>query len=320
MTYWLWAYDCSRNFVYQPGHTDKKMKVDRKPNVSAHRTSASRKLSLIVSWLLALASMYQFSPDSQNILLPFRNKAAVFGLFVHELEMKQEPSTCSLSYFRNVWSSEEDVRHIKIRKHLRFAICDTCVELREQFEKARGNDKERQRLKNEIRRHVKFVRKQRRSYKARCDKAMQQPSEYLSLIFDAADQAAYGLPYFGIKSHSSDGYHVGTHLMGCLAHGHGAFAFSYLENCKHGTNTTIQAMYRVLSEMKAEGKSIPRKIYIQLDNTSKQNKSKFFLGWCGYLILMGICDVVLISFLPVGHTHEDIDQFFSRCYLLKISF
>ena len=30
------------------------------------------------------------------------------------------------------------------------------------------------------------------------------------------------------------------------------------------------------------------------------------------MVQTGIFDIIELSFLPVGHTHEDIDQFFSR--------
>lgn len=43
------------------------------------------------------------------------------------------------------------------------------------------------------------------------------------------------------------------------------------------------------------------------------------LGFMAYLILRGYFKGgIVLSFLPVGHTHEDIDQFFSRLatYLL----
>ena len=36
------------------------------------------------------------------------------------------------------------------------------------------------------------------------------------------------------------------------------------------------------------------------------------MGWLGYLVHIGLFKEVIISFLEVGHTHEDIDQLFSR--------
>ena len=35
-------------------------------------------------------------------------------------------------------------------------------------------------------------------------------------------------------------------------------------------------------------------------------------GFLHYLVLKGVFDNIYVSFLPVGHTHEDIDQMFSR--------
>lgn len=63
----------------------------------------------------------------------------------------------------------------------------------------------------------------------------------------------------------------------------------------------------------------PRKLYLQLDNTGRQNKSKYLFAYLGWLVQTGQAMEVYVSFLPVGHTHEDIDQLFSRLseYLRK---
>lgn len=36
------------------------------------------------------------------------------------------------------------------------------------------------------------------------------------------------------------------------------------------------------------------------------------IGYFGWLVHRKIFTRIIVSFLPVGHTHEDIDQFFSR--------
>ena len=99
------------------------------------------------------------------------------------------------------------------------------------------------------------------------------------------------------------------------------------------------------------GATLPSHFYLQLDNTAKQNKSQYMFGYLGSLVYRGVFKQVVVryatastvgcrararavsyqwairtknidqlfsrlpvsrSFLPVGHTHEDIDQFFSR--------
>ena len=53
-------------------------------------------------------------------------------------------------------------------------------------------------------------------------------------------------------------------------------------------------------------------LHLQLDNTTKQNKGRALVSYLAYLVFRGTFEQVYLNFLPVGHTHEDIDQFFSR--------
>ena len=53
-------------------------------------------------------------------------------------------------------------------------------------------------------------------------------------------------------------------------------------------------------------------MYLQLDNTTKQNKGRWLMAFLSLLVEAGTFRKIIVSFLPVGHTHEDIDQFFSR--------
>ncbi len=52
--------------------------------------------------------------------------------------------------------------------------------------------------------------------------------------------------------------------------------------------------------------------YLQLDKAGGENRNKKFFGFCAALVAHGVFDVIKIAFLPNGHTHEDIDQLFSR--------
>ena len=57
---------------------------------------------------------------------------------------------------------------------------------------------------------------------------------------------------------------------------------------------------------------MPPVLLLQLDNTTKQNKGKYLFGFLHHLVHHGVFQKIIISYLPVGHTHEDIDQMFSR--------
>lgn len=163
--------------------------------------------------------------------------------------------------------------------------------------------------------HRVFVRTQRQSYWSRRGMAEDklQRADVFSIILDGADINQFCLPYFPHVSHSTMGaWRVQTHLMGAICHGRGAWGYVFLDNFKHGSNITIEALHHVMVDVwKVEGK-LPKIAYVQLDNTSKQCKNQYVLGWLACLVLWGVFEEIVITYLPVGHTHEDIDQFFSR--------
>jgi hypothetical protein len=57
---------------------------------------------------------------------------------------------------------------------------------------------------------------------------------------------------------------------------------------------------------------VPPNLYLQLDNTAKQNKSQYLFAALGFLVWKRTFVTITTSFLPVGHTHDDVDQMFSR--------
>ncbi|KAL3702139.1 hypothetical protein R1sor_020161 [Riccia sorocarpa] len=57
---------------------------------------------------------------------------------------------------------------------------------------------------------------------------------------------------------------------------------------------------------------LPPHLYIQLDNSAKDNKNWAMMTFCSELVARGCCRTITMSFLVVGHTHEDVDAFFSK--------
>ncbi|KAL3676630.1 hypothetical protein R1sor_026578 [Riccia sorocarpa] len=56
---------------------------------------------------------------------------------------------------------------------------------------------------------------------------------------------------------------------------------------------------------------LPPNLYIQLDNSGKDNKNWQMMAFCSELA-RGCRKTVTMSFRMVGHTHEDVDAFFSK--------
>ena len=77
----------------------------------------------------------------------------------------------------------------------------------------------------------------------------------------------------------------------------------------HDPNLTCHVITKSILSL---DKPPPPHLYLQLDNTSRENKNWCVLTYLAVLIFVGVFETVGVSFLPVGHTHEDIDAVFSR--------
>ena len=295
----------SLNFVYQPNQPGTQMRVDIETIIDR----ATPKEDAVVIFMRDISRFYQLSPDDDCVYLPFPKRKVV-----HQIYMEQGPPQhrCHMQYFCKVWRSNPLITHIKLRKHLRFALCDTCVEFRE-MQLVKKTTAERWELKRAQLGHHMSVKKERQMYYWRRDLGISEEHDSVSMIVDAADQSKYALPYLHVASHSSQAcLRVPVHLMGVLVHGDMVRGYTYYENFLQGHNVTIQAIHNTLADKLARDGKLPSTLYLQLDNTTKQCKGRYIIGWLGYLIHVGRFRHTVLSFLPVGHTHEDIDQIFSR--------
>ena len=79
---------------------------------------------------------------------------------------------------------------------------------------------------------------------------------------------------------------------------------------KGGANLCIETFsYQLEAWSIAHEGKFPEKIFWQIDGGS-ENANRYVLGFCELLIANGIIREILLTRLPVGHTHEDIDQKF----------
>ena len=59
-------------------------------------------------------------------------------------------------------------------------------------------------------------------------------------------------------------------------------------------------------------KPLPPTLHVQLDNYLKDNKCRYVFCFWSFLVAKGIFKEVFVSFLMVGHTHDDIDASFGH--------
>jgi hypothetical protein len=60
------------------------------------------------------------------------------------------------------------------------------------------------------------------------------------------------------------------------------------------------------------GLLLPPRLHVQFDNCSRENKNRCTHAYLEMLAVNGVFCEVQADYLPKGHTHEDVDQLFSR--------
>jgi hypothetical protein len=110
----------------------------------------------------------------------------------------------------------------------------------------------------------------------------------------------------------SAGYTFKT--QGVLLHGWGYYLYILDPRISANANFNIECCHRTLIKFFAKlaqdpNAEYPSNFYIQVDGAS-DNKCRLLFMYGEYLIRIGMFDVVIVSFLIVGHTHNKMDQKF----------
>ena len=161
--------------------------------------------------------------------------------------------------------------------------------------------------------HYEFVERERRDYEKRRELSKRYPAKYLSLIIDGADQTSYGLPHFVFATKEDKGEKIQMMIAGMLQHGmrKQLTLFTLTDDYESDANHIIEAIHRVLFRRKAERRKLPPVLFIVTNNCTRENKNRYLLSYLELLVRNDVFEEVHLCFLPIGHTHADIDQSFS---------
>ena len=61
-----------------------------------------------------------------------------------------------------------------------------------------------------------------------------------------------------------------------------AYGFYDILQFPHDSNLTINSLLRVLVDVFSAGNSLPRVLYLQLDNCFRENKNKYLFSFCSF--------------------------------------
>jgi hypothetical protein len=148
--------------------------------------------------------------------------------------------------------------------------------------------------------------------------AQERPDKVLSVIVDAVSKYKVELPRCTRDMHWSGYKAYGNQLYTVLVHqnkqdlGNKGGAFNYMvdDAVIGGGNVTVEVIWRTLIKLQELRQIWAEDLHVQLDNTSKDNKNHTVFGFLAWLVAEGHFVNATVSFLPVGHTHEDIDALF----------
>ena len=84
-----------------------------------------------------------------------------------------------------------------------------------------------------------------------------------------------------------------THVTGVLVHTkspHGKLAYAFVDLLEypHHSNLTITLILKVLVQFTEVMKMLPENLYIQMDNTSRENKNRYVLAFCALPVQLKI--------------------------------
>lgn len=108
------------------------------------------------------------------------------------------------------------------------------------------------------------------------------------------DQNKTNVPHLLEKPKSTQNlWRLRTHLTGALAHtqadnGKVAFTFCDLLQWPHDPNLTLTVLMQVLTHLKSKLQQLPSVLYLQLDNTSRENKNITVMGFLALLVQLKI--------------------------------
>ena len=254
-------------------------------------------------------------PDKEEIHLPDYSWKLVQDKFTQEQSQSLACGTkCSQSTFSRAYNS---VPHIKVRKVKRFSQCNWCSQLKHLIR----NSTEATKIfwENELRHHNDWQMRERLKQARHVQKAANPSTtdDYMVMMIDNMDHAKSSLPHMPRPPKDLDSAEkLHTHITGIHVPGwkeRPITCYTWHDRFPTGSDSVITFVLKTLCELaKAHDGKLPPKLYLHMGNCWRENKNRYVLGVAHLLVHMGCFKRVDLCFPPVGHTHNIVDQMFSR--------
>ena len=244
--------------------------------------------------------------------------------------MEQVEDPVSYSYFMHVWNTAfgkqptHQVNGVKYRivvrdeaKKKKFHECSKCSAFKQRIANCRKGDYATKRMIREERtsHYVNEVRVEKQLYyerRAEGRETMRQAHDgALSLIMDGEDKSSHRYPHQPRQREDLEKVsRMQLKIQGILIHGLCLLLYMIPPWLGSGAGMAITCLIHALWVAKQHLGRLPSRLYIQSDNGS-ENKNKAMLYFLLLLCYLQVFIVIEWHLLIPGHTHEDIDAWFS---------
>jgi hypothetical protein len=193
-----------------------------------------------------------------------------------------------------------------------FKSCDVCDVLKAS-QRSAPTEAEKLQFAEQLRGHNVLQTDERDQYSLHKNKARTHPAVYISVAMDEIDKDKSGIPI--VNSKTGDQQKLpswGIHATGVIVHGPKGFTkvYTWYDEFPHEANVTMECLLRTLEDFQDRNGFLPPKLYVQFDN-AKNNKCNAMLRLLALMVELGLFQKIKLCFLLVGHTHNDVNQFFS---------
>ncbi len=250
-----------------------------------------------------------------------------FQSWLQDLGTEEACSKATFYRTYKIWASK--LRFREVAQHMQ---CADCCKYK-QFRKKAATESDRVAVQAGHQAHLQVMRLDRQLYKkisiqsellakpgtADCGR-IPITEATLAICIDGMDQAKFRCPRnreFARSKESDSVYRPQLHFTGAISHGIAEYYFVSDSDMRKDPESTIEMLSCVLEDsievLRSRNSQMPAHLWLQLDNTSRENKNSKILTWLLWLVAKKKFHTTSWEGMMVGHTHIDQDQRFSVC-------
>ena len=311
---------CGRNYCvkfqsYWSGWDNQKLygRSGKSGGMSRQRRQSVKDVA-VIAWFGILKDCLEQMPDNPTYQLgaPLRTDVYTWYMQDHDRLPTLYPRVAK-PYFNKVWRTH--VPEVRLRRVLRFTKCKTCESKREARWDRSSSQVERDQALVDLHEHYKFIKAERGYALMKAHRGVTDHKRVLSIAQDGTSQLPNGVPQFAQALHGQEQAHnrLHHHLTLTMVHGMGTKCYVTRDNIAGDPNLTIECLQRTLEWVEEVRGTLPPQLYVQVDNCWRENKNSSLVNWLASLVERGLFPGgIELGFLPVGHTHNEVDQIASR--------